>query len=127
MNCQENAKKIADYVMKEGVDEKRQQIEEMKMIAEEKKEMLKTLQESTQKIIKNQQDANALISSAISDHDKKVIYQTFEEKIQKYETDLQNIVDHHMIDSRKIEIETIQALNEAQQFELETIRKFQRV
>ena len=127
MNCQENAKKIADYVMKEEVDEKRQQIEEMKMIAEEKKEMLKTLQESTQKIIKNQQDANALISSAISDHDKKVIYQTFEEKIQKYETDLQNIVDHHMIDSRKIEIETIQALNEAQQFELETIRKFQRV
>ena len=127
MNCQENAKKIADYVMKEGVDEKRQQIEEMKMIAEEKKEMLKTLQESTQKIIKNQQDANAVISSAISDHDKKVIYQTFEEKIQKYETDLQNIVDHHMINSRKIEIETIQALNEAQQFELETIRKFQRV
>ena len=83
----------------------------------------KELEDLYEKTRQNIEEANDMVLGSISNEVKEEEFNYFDMKTNQYEKDFHKIVDDHILESRNIEMDIIRALNEAQQFEIETIKK----
>ena len=99
------------------------EIEECKKEKEEILKQKKEIQVLYEKTQQNIEEANEMIMGSIPNEIKQEEFEYFDTKTNEYQKEFHRIVEDHISESRKIEIEIIKKLDEAQQFEIETINK----
>ena len=124
----DKATSIAAYILNgsktiEQYQENSKQIEAANQEREIAAQNLQIIKNQYEKVIESRKEGNAMILAAIPVEVKNKEFQKFDEKTGKYEADLKAIFEEHLAKTRQLELESIKALKEAQDFELETIRK----